>query len=50
MHIKFCCSLTWTKSLCFLGLLVARQPQGLGLCLRLDLALDWSWGPPWLRL
>lgn len=39
MHTKSCCPQTWTESLRFLGLLVARHPQGLGLSLRLALAL-----------
>lgn len=46
MHIKFCRAQTWTESLCFSGLLVARHPQGLGLCLRLGLILDLSGDHP----
>lgn len=38
MRIKFCFAQTWTESLCFLELLVARHPQGLGCLLTLDLS------------
>ena len=33
MHIKSSFAQTWTDSLWFLGLLIARHPQGLGLSL-----------------
>ena len=42
MRIKFSFAQTWTESLCFLGLLVARHPKGLGLSLGCLLALDLS--------
>lgn len=40
MRIKFSFTQTWTESLCFLGLLVARHPKGLGLSLGCLLALN----------
>ena len=42
MRIKFSFAQTWTESLCFPGLLVARHPTGLGLSLGCLLALDLS--------